>query len=85
MMRTDEFEPHVNDESVVYQRVESSYWEGVLKDLIAEHAQETQSAFALRLLADWDLELPKFWQICPKEMVDRLEQPLGVEVEAKTA
>jgi len=81
----DEFEPHVNEESVVYQRIGSSYWEGVLKDLLMEHAQETQSAFAQRLLTDWDLELPKFWQVCPKEMVDRLEQPLSEEPEAKTA
>jgi glutamate synthase (NADPH/NADH) large chain len=81
----DDFDPHVNDESVIYQRIASPYWEGVLKDLVAEHAQETQSSFAQRLLTDWDLELPKFWQVCPKEMVDRLEHPLSVEEEAKTA
>ena len=67
------FAERVNDESVIYQRVESSYWEKLLKDLISEHYVETASPRADNILSGWEYELPKFWQICPKEMVERLE------------
>ena len=73
---------HINDESVVYQRLASAHWEGVLKGLVQRHAAETQSAFAAGLLADWDLARQKFWQICPKEMLHRLAEPLSDRVTA---
>jgi glutamate synthase (NADPH/NADH) large chain len=28
------------------------------------------------MLANWDLELPRFWQVCPKEMLTRLAHPI---------
>lgn len=71
------FEARVNADTVAYQRVESRHWEGVLKNLLAEHLKETASLRAENLLSGWEWELPKFWQICPKEMVGRLEQPLS--------
>ncbi len=72
-----DFPRYVNPDSVVWQRFESAHWEGVAKDLIAEHVRETQSRFAERLLTDWPLERGKFWQIVPKEMLARLAQPLS--------
>ena len=80
-----DFEPHVNDETVIYQRVQSAHWEGELKALIAEHVKETGSAFAESLLDTWEAALPHFWQVCPKEMVKRLEHPLSDAPEARTA
>ncbi|MEK6745932.1 MAG: glutamate synthase large subunit [Pseudomonadota bacterium] len=71
------FEARVNDESVIYQRVASSHWEKILRDLIAEHYAETASPRADNILSGWEYELPKFWQICPKEMLDKLEFPLS--------
>ena len=65
-------ERHLNLENVIAQGVETAHWEGVLKELVEEHARETQSAHALRILADWDREIVKFKQIVPKEMVARL-------------
>jgi glutamate synthase (NADPH/NADH) large chain len=76
------FKQRVNPDSVVFQRVESAHWEKVLKSLVQEHAQETQSRYALRLLNDWDIELGKFWQVAPKEMLQRLEHPLSDAGEA---
>jgi glutamate synthase (NADPH/NADH) large chain len=67
----------VNDDTVVYQRVASRHWEGVLKTLVETHAAETGSIFAQSLLTDWDREIGRFWQVCPKEMVHRLAQPLS--------
>ena len=48
-----------------------------MKDLVGDHAAFTQSAYALQLLREWDLHIGRFWQICPKEMVARLAEPLG--------
>ncbi|MBL9034557.1 MAG: hypothetical protein JNN33_07335, partial [Rhodospirillaceae bacterium] len=73
----DSFPLFVNPGSVVWQRLDSAYWEQTLRDLIEEHAEETQSRFARRLLNDWMLERGKFWQIAPKEMLDKLPRPLS--------
>lgn len=78
--------PHyINDDMVIYQRIQTTYWENVLKRLISEHAQQTQSRFAQRLLNDWEQAFPHFWQIVPKEMVDRLEHPVVLEEEQARA
>jgi glutamate synthase (NADPH/NADH) large chain len=75
----DEFPLRVNPETVVWQRLENPYWEGLLKDLVARHVRETQSRFAEQLLADWPLERGRFWQVVPKEMLNRLPAPLAGE------
>ena len=66
-----------NNETVVWDQLVSEHWANVLKDLIQEHVDETHSAFAAELLADWSRELPKFKQVVPKEMLSRLSYPLG--------
>jgi glutamate synthase (NADPH/NADH) large chain len=74
---TNHLDHAINPETVVYQRVETQHWQSQLKTLITEHAKETGSPLAENILLNWDLELHKFWQICPKEMVSRLEFPLS--------
>jgi glutamate synthase (NADPH/NADH) large chain len=76
------FEGQVNPESVVIQRLASPHWEEQLKRLINEHARETGSTFAAGLLADWDRMRDHFWQVCPKEMVGRIDHPLQAEERA---
>ena len=71
------FSERVNGESVKICRIESAHWEGVLKALVEEHVAETDSHFGQDLLAHWELELGRFWQICPKEMLSRLANPLS--------
>ncbi len=73
------FDEKMNPESVLWQRIASAHWEGVLKSLLEEHVRETASPMGEAILAGWEYELPKFWQICPKEMVARLEWPLSDE------
>ena len=70
------FADRVNPETVVWQRVETAHWEGVVKRLVEQHFRETQSRYVERLLADWEIVLPKFWQVVPKEMLTRLPYPL---------
>jgi glutamate synthase (NADPH/NADH) large chain len=81
----DGFGININDDSVLYQRFASAHWEEVCRGLIAEHVEETQSAFAARMLGAWDRERNAFWQICPLEMVDKLEHPLSDEAAAAQA
>ena len=71
------FDAKVNPDSVIWQKVETEHWQGVLKALIQEHVAETQSHWAESLLADWARELPKFRQVVPKEMLSRLEHPVS--------
>ena len=75
----DSFIDHVNTDTVTYQRIQTPYWENVLKRAVEEHQQETQSTFAERMLNHWNTELEKFWQVIPAEMVHRYEQPVTAE------
>ncbi len=75
----DQFKHRVNGESVIWQRIETDYWEEKLLGLIREHAQETQSAHAQEILAHWHKERDRFWQVVPKEMLGRLANPVTRE------
>ncbi|MBV8649892.1 MAG: glutamate synthase large subunit, partial [Alphaproteobacteria bacterium] len=81
----DSFETNVNPDTVIWQRVASLDWEEVLKDLVADHVAATQSRFAEQLLLDWHRELPRFWQVVPRDMLARLPQPLSDEAERAVA
>ncbi len=80
-----EMAERINPDSVVAARLGSAHWEGVLRALVEEHARETQSAFARTLLTDWDLIVGRFWQVVPKEMLERLEHPLSDQAAEKRA
>jgi glutamate synthase (NADPH/NADH) large chain len=71
----------VNDETVIYRRIGTTHWAGVLKALVAEHVERTQSRHAALLLNDWRREVAHFWQVVPKEMLDKLAQPLDEPAE----
>ncbi|APG63058.1 glutamate synthase subunit alpha [Sphingorhabdus lutea] len=73
----DSFEKSANPESIMWQRLESAYWEEELKNLVIEHAEKTDSKWSQNILHDWENMRGKFWQICPKEMLERLSQPLS--------
>ena len=82
---TDEFEKYVNPESVIWQKIESKYWTEYLKDMIIEHYEETNSSLAKKILNDFELEKNNFKQICPIEMLDKLEQPITTQSTVKAA
>ncbi len=71
------FPTRVNPDTVHIQSIESAHWEGVLKDLISAHRKETGSLIAQLLLDNWAEECRRFVQVCPREMMSRLEQPLS--------
>jgi len=76
---TGDFADKVNPDSVIWQRLASQYWEQLLIGNIEEHAAETGSRHAKRILQQWDVERLNFWQVCPKEMLARLRHPLSDE------
>lgn len=73
---TNEFENYVNPNSVIWQLPETDYWKNYLKKLINEHFKETQSKISQKILENFDKEIKNFKQVCPKEMLDKLENPL---------
>jgi glutamate synthase (NADPH/NADH) large chain len=73
------FAEHINPDSVIWQRAETAHYQEMLRGMVEEHRIETGSAWASELLAEWDVQLPRFWQIVPKEMLTRLTHPLKDE------
>jgi glutamate synthase (NADPH) large chain len=70
-------EKMLNADTVVLRRVKTAHWERKLRALIEEHCQYTSSQRGRAILDNWSASLPMFWQVCPKEMLNRLEY--GVE------
>jgi glutamate synthase (NADPH/NADH) large chain len=70
------FEANANPDSIVWQRLSSAHWEAVLKDLVTEHHTTTDSNWSGGLLEDWERVRGNFWQVVPKEMLERLSYPL---------
>ena len=71
------FENYVNPSSVIWQRIETDYWNDFLLDLIKLHEKETQSVYSKKIIQQWSNEKSNFYQVCPKEMLDKLKQPLS--------
>jgi glutamate synthase (NADPH/NADH) large chain len=70
------FESMVNRDTVVVQRIASRYWADELRALVKEHAARTGSVLAAGLLEEWPSAVAHFWQVCPREMIARLDEPL---------
>jgi Glutamate synthase domain 3 len=69
------FEKKINPENVVWQKVETKYWKNFLKDLIKRHFEETGSIISKNIIENYDEEISNLYQICPKEMIDKLQNP----------
>jgi glutamate synthase (NADPH/NADH) large chain len=67
---------NINNDSVIYQRIETPYYLEMFKSLVEEHVQNTNSAIGRDILEHFDTEIQKVWQIIPKEMLSRLENPV---------
>ena len=77
--KSKEFEKKVNPDSVVWQNIETDYWSAVLKKLVLEHSEETGSNLSKKIVDDFENELKNFVQVCPKEMVDKLKNPISTK------
>ena len=70
------FERRVNPDTLLWSRLASAHWEGVLRDLIARHVRETGSPLGQRLLNGWAQERDRFWHVVPKEYAKYLPVPM---------
>ena len=75
----NEFMNYVNPNSVIWQIPETDYWKNYLKNLITEHFKETQSKIAHKIIINFNNELKNFKQVCPKEMLDKLKNPITLK------
>jgi len=75
----NEFEKKVNPETVIWQRLETEYWKNLLKNLVQKHFEETKSKIAEKIIIDYKNEINNFYQVCPKEMLDKLDNPINIK------
>jgi glutamate synthase (NADPH/NADH) large chain len=73
------FMDRVNPETLTIARLQHPHWQQVLRDLVAEHAAETESLLAARILNQWNKAMRNFWQIVPNEIVPILDVPLTAD------
>ena len=64
---------------------ETDYLKNCLKNLITEHFKETKSKIASKILENYDDEVKNFKQVCPKEMIDKLLNPLSSKIKISKA
>ena len=69
----------VNLESVIWQNVETKYWENFLRKLVLEHYEETGSLLSKKIIENFEEEKKNFVQVCPKEMLDKLDNPITLK------
>ena len=53
--------------------------ENISKGLIKEHFKETGSNLSKLLIENYEEELKNFVQVCPKEMLDKLSNPISLK------
>ncbi|MGS4945496.1 glutamate synthase large subunit [Meridianimarinicoccus sp. RP-17] len=69
----------MNLETLVTCPVTVDHWEAELKGLVERHHRETGSRRAGDILQHWETEKGNFLQVCPKEMLNKIAHPLGIE------
>ena len=82
--KSKNFEKKVNDETVIWQKVETEYWIGILKNLVLEHSLETDSILSKKIIDNFEKEVGNFVQVCPKEMLDKLKNPITLKSTIKS-
>ena len=74
-----EFEKKANPETIIWQSPETNYWIDYLKKLLIEHNLETNSNLSKKITDNFDNEIKNFIQVCPKEMLDKLSNPISLK------
>ena len=74
------FENFVNPASIIWQEIETDHWKNFLKDSLKLLLKKQIQKLAKKILNDFENELKKFKQICPIEMLDKLENPISLSL-----
>ena len=78
-------ENFANPASIIWQSVETDYWKKFLKESIKDFESKTSSQKAKRILVNFEAELKNFKQVCPIEMLDKLDNPISLKPHVKRA
>ena len=70
--------PMMNMETLITCKVTVEHWEQELKVMVQRHLDETASIKAADILQHWEQEIENFVQVCPKEMLIHLPEPLAI-------
>ncbi len=81
----NDFENYANPTSIIWQSVETDYWKKFLKESIKDFETKTFSKKAKFILQNFEQELKKFKQVCPIEMLDKLDNPISLKPHIKKA
>jgi glutamate synthase (NADPH/NADH) large chain len=73
------FEDFVNPTSVIWQPVETEFWKKFLKANLEDFLKETNSKVVKDILENFEDELSNFKQVCPIEMLDKLDNPITLK------
>ena len=83
--KKNNFESYVNPSSIIWQSIETEYWKNFLKENIKDFFKETSSFIAKKILENFEMEIKKFKQVCPIEMLDKLDNPITLKSKIKKA
>ena len=81
----NELDNFVNPASIIWQIVETDYWKKFLKESIEDFVNKTSSKKAKKILENFEVELKNFKQVCPIEMLDKLNNPITLRPYSKKA
>ncbi len=79
------FENYVNSASIIWQKPETDFWKDKLKKLLEEYTSETDSKISKNILDKFSKEIKNFKQVCPIEMLDKLENPISLKTKISKA
>ena len=79
------FENYVNSNSIIWQKPETDFWKEKLKKLLEEYTSETDSEISKSILENFSNEIKNFKQVCPIEMLDKLENPVSLKTRVSKA
>ncbi len=83
--KENNFEKYVNPTSIIWQSLETDFWKQFLKEKLNEFLTKTDSKIAKKILNDFESELKNFKQVCPIEMLDKLDNPISFKLQSKKA
>jgi glutamate synthase (NADPH/NADH) large chain len=81
----DKFEDFVNPSSIIWQSVETDFWKEFIKNNLKDFLKETNSHVAKKILENFETEILNIKQICPIEMLDKLDNPITLNPSVKKA
>jgi len=81
--KSRELEKKINPDSVVWQSIETDYWSNFLMKLVKEHSEETGSEISKQIVNNFTEEVKNFVQVCPKEMLNKIKNPISLKSKIK--